>query len=164
MPTLKYLLDTLELALHTIVGRPPLLGLRLGDLPQLVDRRHLARQRTLSDVGHPADKVLGCHAVGDRGGLDADDADSGVVGGAVVDSVAEVANPGLEGWAVVLLDEASVGDDLGHAADGGPLARAVDEGDVDVGVCRELIGLVRLGVGVEEEVNASALLHIRSMR
>ena len=44
----------------------------------------------------------------------------------------------------------AVGDDAGGAGDGGPLAGAVDEGDVDGGVVAQVVRLAGLGVGVED--------------
>jgi hypothetical protein len=151
-------LDAPVLSLHAVVARAPLLDLGLVDLTELVDSRHVAGKRALGNIGHPAKEVLGGDAVRDRHRLDPDDADPGVVGAAVVLSVAEVTQPGLERRAVVLLDQATICDNLSDAADRRPLARAVEERDVDVRVLGQLVRLVRLGVGVEEQVNATVLL------
>jgi hypothetical protein len=43
--------------------------------------------------------------------------------------------------------------------DGRPLAGAVNEAKVDIGIVLQLVGLVGLGVGEEEEINAARLLH-----
>ena len=107
-----------------------------------------------------AEDVLGRDGVVSRDHLDADDANAGVVLGAVVDTVTKVAQPGLKLGAVVLLDEVAVRDDVGDAADGGPLARHVEEGHVDVGVVLEVVGLAGLAVAVEEEVDAAVLLWV----
>jgi hypothetical protein len=104
------------------VGGPPLLDLRGADLAQLVDLRRGTGDDALGDLGDAADGGEVVDGVGDGLCLDADDANAGVVLGAVVLAVAEVAEPGLEGGAVGLLDEVAVGDDAGLARDGGPLA------------------------------------------
>ena len=93
-----------------------------------------------------------------RDHLDADDANPGVVLASVVDPVLQVAEPRLELRAVVLLDQLAVRDDAGDAADRGPLARGVDERDVDVRVLGEVVRLARLVVAVEEQVDATVLL------
>ena len=58
----------------------------------------------------------------------------------------------------MLGDQAAVGINGGSSSDGSPLSRGVDKGDVDVRVGGEVVSLARLGVGVEEQVNASSLL------
>jgi len=77
-----------------------------------------------------------------------------------VNAVAKVTKPSLEGWAVVLSNKAAICADAGVSSDGSPLSRSVDEGNVDVRVSIEIVGLARLSVGVEEKVNASSLLQI----
>lgn len=152
------LLNTLKLPLHPLMRRAPGLDLGLADLPQLVDGWHVTRQRALGDVGNPAKQVFSSDAVSDGERLDPDDADARVVLAAVVLSITQIAEPGLERRVVVLLDEGAVGDDLGQAADGCPLPGSVQEGNVDVGVLGELVCLVGLGVGVEEQIDTSILL------
>ena len=77
-----------------------------------------------------------------------------------MNAVAKVTEPRLEGWAVVLSNKAAICADAGVSGDGSPLSRSVDEGNVDVRVSIEIVGLARLSVGVEEKVNASSLLQI----
>lgn len=74
-------------------------------------------------------------------------------------AVAEVAEPGFERGRVVLVDLFAVGLDFGGAGDRGPFAGAVDEADVYFGVLGEVVGLAGFGVGVEDEVDAVALLY-----
>jgi len=95
-----------------------------------------------------------------RDGIDLDDAHSWVVWATVVLSVAEVTDPCLERGRIVLVDEATVCHNLGLARDGGPFAGVVEEAEVDVGVGLEVVGLAGLGVGVEDEVDAVALLRL----
>lgn len=109
-------------------------------------------------IGSTTQDVLGDETVGRRVGQDANDADARVVLRTIVGSVAEVTQPGLESWAVVLFDEVAVGDDVGAAGDGSPLARGVGERDVDAGVLVDVVRLARLGVGVEEKINATSFL------
>lgn len=56
-------------------------------------------------------------------------------------AVTQITDPGLQGPRIMLADMLAVGEDVGFTADGGPLARAIDEGDVDL---RIIIQLVRL--------------------
>jgi hypothetical protein len=78
-----------------------------------------------------------------------------------MDAIAEVAEPSLEGWAVVLSNEATICADAGVSSDRSPLSGGVDERNVDMRVSIEVVGLARLSVGVEEKVNASSLLRVR---
>lgn len=75
-----------------------------------------------------------------------------------MDAVAEVTNPVLELWRVVLGHDGAVGDDGGVAGDGGPFAGVVAEGHIAVGVGVDVVCLSRLGVGVEDQINAAVLL------
>jgi hypothetical protein len=75
-----------------------------------------------------------------------------------VHAVTEITKPGLQCGSIVLGDQAAVGVNGGSSSDGSPLSRGVDEGDVDMGVGGEVVSLARLGVSVEEQVNASGLL------
>ena len=135
-----------------------LLNLRCLNVPELVHLGGIASNNTLgelnsaADRGAPADGVL-CGLAGDL-----DEADTGVLGTAVVLAITEVAEPGLEGRRVVLLDAGAVGLDGSGAGDAGPLAGVVEECEVDVGVLLKVVGLAGLGVGVEDEVNAVVLL------
>lgn len=96
--------------------------------------------------------------------LDADDSHARVLRAAVVNTVAQVAEPGLEMGVVVLADQVAVRDDAGGAADRGPVARgAVEERDVDVLVRLEVVRLARLSVGVEEEVDATGFLLLKGV-
>ena len=65
-------------------------------------------------------------------------------------AVAEVTEPGFQGWGVIFLDGGAIGEDLCFAGDGSPLTGGVEEGDVDGGVGGDVIGLAGLGVGVED--------------
>jgi hypothetical protein len=58
----------------------------------------------------------------------------------------------------VLLDNSAVSLDGGMAGDRRPLARIGDEANVDGCILLEVVGLARLGVGVEEEVEAVSFL------
>lgn len=73
-------------------------------------------------------------------------------------AVAEIAEPGLESGRVVLSNLLAVGLERGLAGDGCPLARRVEECKVDVVVRLEIIGLARLRVRVEDEVDTVTLL------
>ena len=137
---------------------PPLLDFGFADLPQLVDLGGFSREDALDHLDSSADHVLPADGVRDGRGLDLDDADPRVLVAAVVLPVAQVAEPGLEGGAVVFLDHAAIGDDLRRAGDRGPLARAVEEGDVGARVGRDVVRLAGLGVGVEDQIDAAGFL------
>ena len=79
-------------------------------------------------------------------------------------AVAKITNPGLELRGVILLDDVTVADDRGFAADGGPLACAVEESDVDGGVGVKVVSLAGFGVGVEDQVDATSFLFNVSVR
>lgn len=135
-----------------------LLNLLRLNVPKLVDLSSLASDNALGELysaansGAPADGVLRSLAG------DLDEADARVLGTTVVLAITEVAEPGLEGRRVVLLDACAVGLDGSGARDAGPLTGVVEEGEVDVGVLLEVVGLAGLGVGVEDEVDAVVLL------
>lgn len=137
---------------------PHLIQLRLTQIPQLIRRGRLARHDPLGDLDRAADQILAADGILRRGAGDLDDADAGVLGPAVVRAVAQVAEPGLEPGRVVLADFGAVGEDAGFARDRGPLARGVEEAEVDFRVRFEVVGFAGLGVGVEDEVDAVAFL------
>lgn len=114
--------------------------------------RTVAGNDALGNLDAAADDGLVADGVRDRLGVDADDADAGILGPGVVHAVAQVADPGLEAARVVLAHDLAVRDDGGLARDGGPLARRVEEGDVDARVGVQVVRLAGLGVGVEEQV------------
>jgi len=128
-------------------------------MPHLVDRRRLARHGALCDLVRAGQQVLAADGVLRRLARDLDDADTRVVGAAVVLAVAEVTEPRLQRGRVVGLHLLAVGDDGGFAGDAGPFARGVEEAEVDLGVGFEVVGFAGLGVGVEDEVDAVALLY-----
>ena len=138
--------------------RSPLDDLGGTDLTQLVHRRWLPRHYPLGNLGHLPDYTLGRDGVVRRSHLDPDDADARVVHPAVMDAVAQVSQPSLEVLAVMLLDERPVGDHIGCAAHRCPVTRVVEEADVDVRIAGNVNRLARLGVCVEQEVDAAAFL------
>lgn len=74
-------------------------------------------------------------------------------------AISQVSEPSFQSWAIVLLNQGSVSDDTGLPSDGSPLSGRVDESDVNVRVAGDVVGLARLGIGVEEKVNAIGLLY-----
>jgi hypothetical protein len=125
----------------TISARLTLLNLVCLDVPKLVHLGSLASDNTLGELNGaangcaPADGVL-CGLAGDL-----DQANARVLGTAIVLAVTEVAEPRLEGGRVVFLDARAVGLDGSGAGDAGPLAGVVEEGEVDLGVLLEVVGL-----------------------
>jgi len=135
-----------------------LLQLALLEVAELVHLWRLASHCTLHHIDGAADLSLARNSVLDGLGVDLDQDDSWVLWATVVLSVTKVAQPGLEGLRVVLAHLLAVGLDRGLAGDGRPLARVVEEAQVDFRVCLEVVGLAGLGVGVEDDVDAVALL------
>lgn len=127
-------------------------------MPQLVHLRRLACHNALCDLNRASDRRLPADSVLRGLGRDLDDADAGILGSTIVLAVAEVTQPRFERGRVVLAYLFAVGLDFGGAGDGGPFAGAVDEADVYFAVLGEVVGFAGFGVGVEEEVDAVALL------
>jgi hypothetical protein len=144
--------------LNHLVRASPRLDLLLAELPQLVDRWRLARNNTLCHLHAPAKSILPHNSIGSSLSGDSNDANTRIIRSTVVLSITKVAQPGFQGRRVVFLDNRAIGDDLGGAGHGGPFAGGVEEGDIDVGVGRDVGGLARLGVGVEDEVDALVFL------
>ena len=138
-----------------------MLNFILVKVPELVDVGCVTSGNTLCKLNEAAHG--GPLADGVLSGLciDLDDAHSWVIGAAVMLAIAEVADPGLQSGRVVLVDDLAVGDDFGIARDGTPLARVVEESKVDVGVILEIVGFSALGVGVENQVDASTFLNVQ---
>ena len=161
-------IDAMSIQLHVAKLKPrsvnhlirasPSRELLLTNLPQLINSRSLACDDTLRHLCRSADSVLPHDSISSRHSLNSDNTDSRIVLGTIVLSVTEVAEPGFESGRVVFLDGVTVGDDGGFAGDGGPFAGAVKEGDVDVRVGVDVVGLAGFGVGVEDEVNATGFL------
>jgi hypothetical protein len=137
---------------------PPPPAVLYTNLSQLINLRRLPRQHALHHLHPPRHHIAPRSRIRDRLRHDLDDADAGIIGPAVMRAVAEVAQPRLQLRAVVLLDRGAVGDDARGAGEGGPFAAGVEEGDVDGGIVLEVVGFAGFGVGVEEEVDATALL------
>lgn len=147
-----FLLDSLCRA------RAPLLELLLIQVSQLVDLWCLTSDDTLGELGKSTNSCPVADGVLRSLSSDLDDNDSWVIWTAIVLAVAEVTNPCLECWRVVLVHLLAVGLDLGLAGNRGPLAGWGEEADVDVWVGLEVVGLAGLGVGVEDDVDTVALL------
>lgn len=127
-------------------------------MPQLVDRRRRASDNTLGELNGATDSGPARNGVLRRLSADLDDDDPWVLWATVVLAVTEVSDPRLQAGRVVLPDLFAVRLDGGVAGDGGPLARGGEEGEVDLGVGLEVVGLAGLGVGVEDEVDAVSFL------
>lgn len=136
----------------------PLRELLLVQISELVDLCSVASGNALcklnksTNCGSSRQSVLGSLCV------DLDEDDTGVLWATIVLAITKITEPGLESGRVVLSDLLSVGLKRGLAGDGCPFARRIEESEVDVRVRFEIIGLARLGVGVEDKINAIALL------
>jgi hypothetical protein len=145
--------------LNHFVRASPRLDLLLAELPQFVDLWRLARNNSLCHLHAPANSVLPHNSIGSSLGGNSNNADTRIIRSAIVLSITKVAQPGFQSRRVVFLDDGAIGDDLRGAGHGGPFAGGVEEGDVDVGVGRDVGGLARLGVGVEDEVDSFVFLN-----
>lgn len=65
-------------------------------------------------------------------------------------TVAQVAQPSFERWRVGGLHYLTVRYHGSLAANRGPLARTIEEGDIDIGVGSQIVSLAAFGVRVEE--------------
>lgn len=148
----------LSLMTSSVSNSSPVLDLSLCDFPQFVDLGRFACNRTRGHLSRSAEDVLGHERVSSRGSLDSDDTNSRIILRAIMCAVAQVSKPSLQSRVVVFLDERPIGDDVRLSGDGSPLARRIDEGDVDVRVARQVVSLPGLGVCVEEEVEAVGFL------
>jgi hypothetical protein len=145
------------------MNAPPLLNLIFGDLSKLVHTRRIPCDSTLRDIRKPIDQILPHNRIRRRQQIDLDNPNSRILRSAIMLSIAQVTNPGLQAGGVVLVDDGAVGEDRGRAGEGGPFAGGVQEGDVDVPVGGEVVGFAGFGVGVEEEVDAAVLLFKQSV-
>ena len=93
----------------------PLGNLRLVNVPQLVDARGLASRNALGKLDKATYCGLPRHSILCGLSLDPNDTDARVLWATVVLAVAKIANPGLQGRGVVLLDDGTVGLDRGMA-------------------------------------------------
>ena len=139
-------------------ARARLVALILAQMPQLVHSRRLTGYCALDDLERTGDLIHVADSILRRLCLDPDQCDSRIIGLAVVDAIAEVTEPRLERWGVVLLDCVAVGLDDGFAGDGGPFTGVVEEAEVDVRVGFEVVCFAGFGVGVEDEVDGVFLL------
>jgi hypothetical protein len=118
----------------------------------------LSCRDTLGQLNKAANLGPVRHCVLGGAGLDADDADTWVLWAAIVRAITKITKPGLQPRGVVLLDNSAVSLDSGMTRDGRPLAGAGNETNVDRRILLEVVGLARLGVGVEEEIKAVSFL------
>jgi hypothetical protein len=140
------------------MASPPLADLTLTNLPQFAHRRRLALYNALHHLHGPSNHSLSSNLVCSSLGLNLDHANSRIILTAIVCTITQVAEPCLQSGRIIFLDGGAVGEDAGFAGDGGPLAAVVEEGDVDGGVGGDVVGLTRLGVGVEDQVDAAEFL------
>lgn len=130
------------------------------NLPELIHMGRFSCENPLCNLSSTADEVPSLQRVSHSGGLDTNNANPGIILRAIVDSIIKVAQPRLQPNAVRLLDQLTISHNTCLARDGCPLAGAVDEGYVDMGIVGQVVGLSRFSVCVEEEVNASGFLLI----
>lgn len=137
-----------------------LIQLLLIQLPNLIDSRRIPLSDAFTRLDRPANDAHPGYGIDSRLGLHADDADAGVRGPAVVDAIAQIAQPGLQSGGVVLVDGALVGEDGGGAGHGGPgPGRRLEEGHVRLGrVHGEIHRLAREEVRVEDQVDSAVFL------
>lgn len=127
-------------------------------MSQLVDLGCFSRSNPLGQLNKATNPSPLGHCIGSCAGLDANDTDTWILWPTIVLAVTEIADPSLKCGRVMLLHNGAIGLDGGFAGDGCPLAAVVDEANVDGLVLLQVIGLARLGVGVEEKVKALRFL------
>lgn len=137
---------------------PPLYQLLIRNLPQLIHLRRTPCRRSLRHLVNLPQDPGRINRIRRSLRIDLDNANTRVLWPTVVCAIFQIPEPCFQRWGVVFANGLAVGYDLGYAADGRPLASALEEGDVDIGVGFEVVGLTGLGVGVEKEVNAAAFL------
>jgi hypothetical protein len=76
----------------------------------------------------------------------------------IVLPIAEITQPRLQRRRVVRPNLFTVGLNSRFPGNRRPLAAAIEEAEVDLRIRSEVIGLARLGIGVEDEVDAVVLL------
>ena len=74
--------------------------------------------------------------------------------------IAKITEPGFKCWRIVSPHVFTVRDHGRLAANRGPFARAVEEGDIDVGIRVEIVGLSAFRVGVEDQIDPTVFLEI----
>lgn len=94
----------------------------------------LASDRSLCDLSSTSQQVLARDSIDNRRCLDTNDTNPRIVRTSIMLAVTQVSQPCLEGRAVVLLDQLAIRLDGGLSGDGSPLAGAVQERNVDVGI------------------------------
>ena len=138
---------------------PHRLNILLHQLPLHPRIRHTPRQTRLGHLLQKPQTTNRALPIADVCGLELDNGHAGVLVGAVVDAVAQVAEPGGGGCGVEVFDAGVVvggGDD--GAGDGDPvLRRGVLEGELGGFVVGEVGEFGRVFVGEEEEVGSFAL-------
>lgn len=72
--------------------------------------------------------------------------------------IPQITDPGLQCRCIMLRHQTTVCFDSCSPRDRRPLARGIDEGNVDMGVGSEVVRLARLGISVEEKVDTVGLL------
>lgn len=120
----------------------------------------LPSDHPLSHLSSAADKVANLQRVCHGGRLDTNNANARIILRPIMDSITKVAQPRLQFSAVRLLDQLAICHQACFARDGCPLARAIDEGYIDVGVIGQIVSFSGFGIRVEEEIDAPGFLYI----
>lgn len=120
----------------------------------------LSRDNPLSNLSSTADEVTSLQRVCHGGRLDTDNANARIILRPIMDSVTKVAQPRLQSAAIRLLDQLAICHQACFARDGCPLARAIDEGYIDVGVIGQIVSFSGFGIRVEEEIDTPRFLYI----
>ena len=135
-------------------------GLNVLALKPPVQPSHsdLSRRRRNSRLFHETHTAHSALPMRDISRLQFDEGDAWVIGGGIVDAIAQVAVPDGRALAEQFLDAGVGGAGAGRAGNGGPiLGGGVLEGELDGGGVFEVVELVRVIVGEEKEVGAVAL-------
>lgn len=135
-----------------------LLQFFLSEFPQLVDLWRCTSDSPLNNICTPSQRSPRRNCICCRQGPDFDDTDPRVFWSSIMLPVLQIAKPCFQGRGVVFANRLTVSDNVGFAGDGGPFARRIEEGNVDLGFRLQIIGFARFRIGMEKEVNAASFL------
>jgi hypothetical protein len=136
--------------LHHRPTRPPRLHLGLTQLPQLVHLRRIPRDNPLRHIHRPTSNILPHNRINRRLRLHPNHANPRILRPTVMFPVSQIPQPRFETRRVVFLDGLAIRYYARDSRHGGPFAAAVEEGDVDVWVRREVVRFATFGIGVED--------------
>lgn len=134
------------------------LQLILRQFPQLIHIRRTPRHRPLHNLRPASQHRLRSNRIRRRLGRNLNDPNPRILRSTIMGSIFQIPQPRLQRRRIIFANHLAIDDNFGFAANGSPFAGGIEEGDVDFGVGFQVVGFAGFGVGVEEEVDAAALL------